>query len=392
MFGAKSIVVEGTAILLSCIGVLRIHPESGPIPASEHNVANTRLILMAAIVVAGAAFGFFFWQSNRADAVADGFARGNGRIEAVEINVASRFPGRIDAVLVNEGALVEAGDPLIRLDTRQLQASRHQMEAELRRAEIAVGSAELLVEQRKAEVRAADAILAQNRSLQEVAQRQFTRAEALAQSSTVSERQLDIDRSNAFGAAAAVASAEAVLAAAQAGVASAEASVIGAEAAVAAAEAVIEVIDVQIEDSTLNAPREGRIQYIIAREGEIVGAGGRVVNMVDLNDVYMTFFLPTAAAGQIGLGTEVRLLLDAAPGIVIPARISFVSSVAQFTPRTVETEIEREKLMFRIRARIAPDLLGRYLEQIKTGLPGVAWVRLDPDSPWPAAAQGQVLE
>ncbi|AMY69782.1 MULTISPECIES: HlyD family secretion protein [Frigidibacter] len=355
-------------------------------------MTNTRPILMAAIVIAGAVFGYFFWQSNRADVVAEGFARGNGRIEAVEIDVASKLPGRIEAILVREGGLVEAGQPLVTLDTRQLKANRHQAEAELRRTEIAVKNARLMIRQRQAEVRAAEAGLAQRQSALDAAQRQFARSEALAGSSVASERQLDIDRSNALGAEAAVASAEAMLAAARIGVSAAEAAVIGAEAAVAAATAAIEVIDVQIEDSTLNAPRAGRIQYIIAREGEVVGAGGRVVNMVDLNDVYMTFFLPTAAAGQIGLGTEVRLLLDAAPGIVIPAHVSFVSSVAQFTPRTVETEIEREKLMFRVRATIAPDLLGRYLEQIKTGLPGVAWVRLDPASPWPAAAQGQVLE
>ena len=48
--------------------------------------------------------------------------------------------------------------------------------------------------------------------------------------------------------------------------------------------------------------------------------------------------------------------------------------------------------MFRVRARIAPDLLAKYLDQIKTGLPGVAWVRLDPALPWPEAAEGSVVE
>jgi len=312
-------------------------------------VTNTRPILMAAIVIAGAVFGYyFFWQSNRTDVVAEGFARGNGRVEAVEIDVASKLPGRIEAILVREGVLVEAGQPLVALDTRQLKANRHQAEAELRRAEIAVENARLMIQQRQAEVRAAEAGLAQRQSALDAAQRQFARSEALAGSSVASERQLDIDRSNALGAEAAVASAEAMLAAARIGVPAAEAAVIGAEAAVAAATAAIEVIDVQIEDSTLKAPRPGRVQYIVAQAGEVVGAGGRVVNMIDLNDVYMTFFLQTAAAGRAGLGTEVRLILDAAPDIVIPAEVSFVSDVAQFTPKTVETEIERVKLMFRV--------------------------------------------
>lgn len=355
-------------------------------------MTRLRPIIFTLIAGALAAAGFFLWRGDGTEAVPDGFARGNGRIEAVEIDLAAPRPGRIARILVREGMLVEAGDPLAVLDVRQLQAARHQAEAERQRAEIAVRNAQLMVEQRAAEVRAAEAVLAQRQSAEAVARRQLERSEALAAGSITSERVLELDRSNALGAAAAVASAEAALAASRAGVTSAEASVVGAEAAVAAAQAAIEVIDVQIEDSTLRAPRAGRVQFIVAREGEVVGAGGRIVNMVDLGEVYMTFFLPTAAVGRIGLGTEVRLLMDAAPGIVVPAAVSFVSDVAQFTPRTVETEVEREKLMFRVRASIAPELLARYSDYTKTGLPGVAWVRLDPDAPWPAAAEGRVLE
>jgi len=355
-------------------------------------VTNTRSLLLAAIVVAAAVSGYLYWQGSTNGAVPEGFARGNGRVEAVEIDVASKLPGRIESILVQEGGLVEAGQPLVALDTRQLKANRHQAEAELRRAEISVENARLMIQQRQAEVRAAEAVLAQRQSALDAAQRQFARSRSLAGSSVASERQLDIDRSNALGAEAAVASAEATLAAARIGVSAAEAGVVGAEAAVAAAQAAIEAIDVQIEDSTLKAPRPGRVQYIVAQAGEVVGAGGRVINMIDLNDVYMTFFLQTAAVGRAGPGTEVRLILDAAPDMIIPAEISFVSDVAQFTPKTVETEIEREKLMFRVRARIAPELLEKYLDYIKTGLPGVAWVRLDPAQPWPEAAEGRVLE
>jgi HlyD family secretion protein len=119
----------------------------------------------------------------------------------------------------------------------------------------------------------------------------------------------------------------------------------------------------------------------------VIAAGGRVVNLVDLTDVYMTFFLPTTDAGRVALGTEVRLVLDAAPQFVIPAQVSLVSDVAQFTPRTVETAEERLKLMFRVRARISPELLRAHASQVKTGLPGVAYVRVDPRAEWPARLQ-----
>ncbi len=157
----------------------------------------------------------------------------------------------------------------------------------------------------------------------------------------------------------------------------------GAESAVTAAAATVARIQADLEDSRLKAPREGRIQLRVAQPGEVLGAGGRVLNMLDLADVTMTFFMPEAAAGRLAIGSEIRIVLDAAPQYVIPAAVSFVASQAQFTPKTVETASERQKLMFRVKARLPVELLLKNLEQVKTGLPGVAWVRTDPAQPWP---------
>ena len=130
------------------------------------------------------------------------------------------------------------------------------------------------------------------------------------------------------------------------------------------------------------------MQYRVAQPGEVLGAGGKVLNMVDLADVYMTFFLPEQAAGRVALGQDVRIILDAAPQYVIPAAVSFVASTAQFTPKTVETASERQKLMFRVKAQISPELL--HLQQVKTGLPGVAWIKLDAGAQWPAQLEVRV--
>ena len=92
------------------------------------------------------------------------------------------------------------------------------------------------------------------------------------------------------------------------------------------------------------------------------------------------------------MGVEARLVLDAVPQYVIPARISYVADVAQFTPKTVETQVEREKLMFRVRAQVPPELLEKHLTQVKTGLPGVAHVKLDADKPWPPQLQVRLPE
>ena len=157
-----------------------------------------------------------------------------------------------------------------------------------------------------------------------------------------------------------------------------------AQAQIEAIKATVVRLQADIDDSELKAPRDVRVQYRIAEPGEVLAAGGRALNTVDLSDVYMTFFLPTAAAGKVALGSDIRLVLDALPNYVIPAKASFVASVAQFTPKTVETESERLKLMFRVRARIDPALLKQHLDQVKTGLPGKAYIKLDPAAEWPA--------
>jgi HlyD family secretion protein len=160
--------------------------------------------------------------------------------------------------------------------------------------------------------------------------------------------------------------------------------VASARAAVTAAEASVARIKADIDDSALVAPRSGRVQYRIAQPGEVIGGGGKVLNLVDLSDVYMTFFLPETVVGRLALGSEVRIVLDAAPQLVIPAQVSFVASTAQFTPKTVETASERQKLMFRVKAQIAPELLQKHVQLVKTGLPGMAWLKLDASAPWPA--------
>ncbi len=335
---------------------------------------------------------YLAWSRFSGDGLPAGIASGNGRIEAVEIDVAAKSPGRVKEILVYEGDFVEAGQVLARMDTDQLEAQRRQAEAQLKRAEIGVDTARSLVTQREAERTAAEAVIAQRQAQFEAARRKLVRSEELAKRDTVSRQTLDDDRAAEQGARAAVAAAEAQLAAANAAIGSAKAMVIDAEAAVDAARAAIESIATDINDSTLRSPRPGRVQYRVAQPGEVLSAGGRVLNLVDLGDVHMTFFLPTAQAGQIAIGAEARIVLDAAPQYAVPAKISFVADVAQFTPKTVETEEERQKLMFRVRARIAPELLRKYIQHVKTGLPGVAYVRLSPDAEWPATLPAKPLQ
>lgn len=353
---------------------------------------NRQTALWAAGALLVLVLGVVAWQRLGSSDLPAGFASGNGRIEAVEIDISTKVAGRLGDILVDEGDFVTAGQELARMDTTQLEAQLRQAEAGSRRARIGVETAGSLVRQREAEQRAAEAVVAQRRADNDAAQRRLARSEPLARSNTIAQSVLDDDRAAAQAAEAALAAAEAQLAAAEAAIGAARAMVVDAEAAVDAADAAIEAVKADIDDSTLRAPRDGRVQYRVAQPGEVLAAGGRVLNMVDLGDVYMTFFLPTAQAGQVAIGSEVRLVLDAAPQWVVPATVRFVADVAQFTPKTVETEEERQKLMFRVRAQVPKALLQKYVDYVKTGLPGVAYVRLDPEAEWPEFLSANLVQ
>lgn len=345
-------------------------------------LSKSRLLGLA--IALGLAGGLVWgWHRHTAALAEPWIASGNGRIEATEIDIATRAPGRVTSILVDEGDFVSAGQTLAEMDTAVLAAQLREAQAGLQRARIGIETAQSLVTQRAAEKTAAQALVAQREAERRAAQLRFGRSENLARRDAISEQTLDDDRARIEGARAAVAAAQAQVAAAEAASGNARAQVVAAQAQVVAVEATIERIQADLADSVLKAPRDARVQYRVAQPGEVLPAGGRVLNLVDLSDVYMTFFLPTAAAGRVALGAEVRLVLDALPQHVMPARATYVADVAQFTPKTVETDEERLKLMFRIKARIEPELLKKHIRQVKTGLPGVAYVRLDPSRDWP---------
>ncbi|GAB1438933.1 HlyD family efflux transporter periplasmic adaptor subunit [Providencia sp.] len=346
-------------------------------------INKQKVSLYLILIILIAAGGIYYWSINSGGLPA-GFAQSNGRIEATEIDIATKTAGRIETINVREGDFVKEGQELARMDTRALQEQLHEVQAQLSQAISSVATAESALAQRKSEKLAAQAVVRQRDAELDAAQKRLNRSRALVRTNAISQQQVDDDTAQMQGARAALEASKAQVAASTSAIDSANAGIVQAKSRVEAATATERRIIADLDDSILKAPRNGRIQYRVAEPGEVLGSGGRVLNMVDLSDVYMTFFLPTEDAGKVALGSEVHIILDAAPNIVIPAKTTFVASVAQFTPKTVETQNERLKLMFRVRARISPELLEKHLEYVKTGLPGKAYVQLDAKEPWPA--------
>ncbi len=202
--------------------------------------------------------------------VQEGIAKSNGRIEATEIDVSSKYAGRLESVTVDEGDEVKAGQVIGRIYSPEYEAQLRTAQANVLVAKSALASAEAKVAQAKAD--------------QVYAKRDLERGQQLVKQGWMTKQVFDqrVDKADA----------------ANASLEAAEKNRDAAKSLVKSTEAEVERINAILEDLTLVSPRDGRVQYRIHRSGEVVNAGTRIVQILDLNDVYMTIYLPAAQAGQ----------------------------------------------------------------------------------------------
>ena len=277
----------------------------------------------------------------------EGIVKTNGRVEATQIDISAKYAGRLAEVKVNEGDDIKAGQVVARISSPEYEAQLRSAQSQVLRAKQALAETNANIAQRTSDVTLATTDLERG---QQLVKKGFLTKQVFDQR---------------------VAKAET----AQALLKAAEAQRDQAQHAINSAEADADRLEAILVDLALIAPRSGRVQYRLARSGEVVGAGTRVLTLLDLSDVYMTIFLPATQAGRLELGDEARITLDPWPGYVIPANISFVAADAQFTPKTVETAEERAKLMFRVKLQVDPEVLKKYRRHVKTGVRGMGFVR-----------------
>jgi len=325
--------------------------------------SGTRSWVVASGVLLVVASAAVLWRLEQ-ERLPPGLATGNGRIEGDEVAIATKSGGRVEWIRLEEGDLVETGQALARMDTAELEALLREAKAQTREAVQGRDAAAALVVQRDSEC--------------DLAEAEYRRSSRLFEKNIEPESQLDIKRSR--------------LQTARAACDAAEARLVDAEAAIEAANARVDRIQTQIDDALLVSPVRGRVLYRLAEPGEVLPAGGNVLTLLDLTDIYMEIFLPSREAARVSIGADARIVLDAAPEYVIPATVSFVAPEAQFTPKQVETQNEREKLMFRIKVRIPPEIVEPRIQVVKTGVRGTAYVMLEGDEPpaWPASLEARL--
>jgi HlyD family secretion protein len=312
-------------------------------------------ILWVLVVGAALFLGWRVYEKKMRSALPLGIASGNGRIEAIQVDVSAKQPGRIAKILAHEGDLVEPGQVVARMDTATLEA------------ELARGNANVATAQEKATV--VKSSIVRRESELKLAETEFARVKNLFSRKVVSREEYDQK--------------EATVNTARASLDEEKAKLNTAIQAVEVDKAEVRRTQTWIDDSVLKSPVKGRVLYRLAEEGEVLASGGKVLTLLNLMDVYMDLYLPSQEAARIKYGDEARIVLDAAPDRVAPAKVTFVSPEAQFTPKQVETRSERDKLMFRVKIQVPPELVMPYIDRIKTGIRGVGYVRYDDTVAWP---------
>ena len=316
------------------------------------------VIILAAVVVVigGGAAGYYAWKQYQASQLPAGIVGINGRVEATQVDISTKIPGRVVEIVPHEGDMVSPGEVVARIDTSETGAQLHEAQAS---AELA---RQTLVT-RQASVASDEAQL-------EFANEELRRTSTLVNKGWSTHELLDQRNQQ-------VKSADAAVKAAQS-------QVDEARATVKTADARVEELQAVVDDSTIKSPVRGRVQYRLVEPGAVVPPGGKIATVIDLADVYTTVFLPAPVAGRLKIGDEARVVVDAAPDYVFPASVSFVAPELQFTPKTVEVQSEREQLVFRVKLQAPLRLLKGIEDQVKSGLRGVGYVRTDPNAEWPA--------
>ncbi len=332
-------------------------PAVVPVPRKPPSWRRFRRVLALLVLLLVAAGGGYWWWLRSRPLLPPGFASGNGRLEADEVDIDTKFAGRILKLDVDEGALVKAGQVVAVMDTRDLAAELKQYQQQ--------------VQQDQQTLKQAQADKVSQEAVVKLARQELARTTDLVPKGFATVELLDQQTEQLNSALATLNADDAAIGAAQ--------------HALDAATHQVEFYAVEIADNQLVAPKDGPVEYRVANVGEVLPAGGKVFTMLDASYVYMDIYLPTDQAGRVRIGSDARIVLDAYPGHVIPARVVFVASQAQFTPKTVETKDERDKLMFRVRLRIDPARLEGREAMVRTGLPGMGYVRTSASAAWPAS-------
>jgi len=279
----------------------------------------------------------------------DGARSYQGYAEGEFVLVAAPYGGRLEKRYVNRGEEVEAGKPLFVLEQENEKAARREAEERLKNAE--AKAADLVTGKRAPEVDAVRAQEAQARAARKLAERTLAQQKALYEKGFASEEAFNNARANYERDIARVEETEAQIRVARQTVGR-DKEIAAAQAETEAARAVLAQSDWRLEQRSVAAPMKALVHDTLYSEGEWVNAGSPVVSLLPPGNVKMRFFVPETVVGALKMGQEVKARCDGCPA-PIPAKITYLSRQAEYTPPFIYSREQRAKLVFLVEARPA---------------------------------------
>lgn len=329
----------------------------------------------------------------------DGLIQANGRIEGDTIIIASKQPGKVAAVHVHEGDDVAADQVLVELDDRATRARVAAAEAAkmaaIARAEQCQAEYEVLCEEvpysidaATAAVTASEAQLRHAESEEKQAEKERNRYWKLAESSLIgweTAERADLKWRQAedavIAARAVLAQARDSLKEAQLGptrITAKQAQTAAFKAAANAAQARLEEAQIALSDLTIRSPAGGAVTMRLADLGEVVNAGTPLLEVVDLDRLYLKVFVPEVDIGKVRRGLAAQIYIDAFPDTPFAAEVKNIAARAEFTPKEIQTPDERVKLVYAVKLYFKNNPEHR----LTPGLPADAVIRWQEGTPW----------
>ena len=327
-----------------------------------------RIIAVSAAVVIAAAL---LWRWHAAGTDRNHAIRGSGIIEITEVDVAFEVPGTVAERYVDEGALLDKGEPIARLDDREYRlqverAAAAKAAAEARYQMLLKGPRGQETDQALAAVEAAEAEL-------DMQQRDYKRLKALHNSGVVSQAEFD-RMSNALSATqAARDKARAQLDMLKEGFRAEE--IEEGRARLRETDRALALAELNLSRCQLFAPLAGRVLSKNREAGETVPAGASIVTLGDLTRPWLNLYIGERDLGHVSLGMKADVLVDSFPTEPFKGTVSFISEKAEFTPKNIQTQDERVKLVYRIKIE-----LENRAGALKPGMPADAVLPLNHDS------------
>ena len=315
-------------------------------------------ILAAALLLTVLAAAFYFL--NRKGAPSGETIRLSGTVEVTSVEVSFKIPGRIKERLVDEGEAVKVGQTIARLedDDQRQEVALRRAEAQSARAVLA----ELEAGSRREEIAQAEASLAAAEAEAKRLNDDWPRQEALFKKEVIPRRELDRSRSAREMAAARVREAREALALMRKG--PRRERIDQARARWRAAEDAIALAKNRLDYTILSSPLAGTVLAKNAEPGEQVAAGTPVVTVGNITDTWVRAYINETDLGRVKLGHKVKVTSDTWPGRVYDGAVTFIASDAEFTPKNVQTEKERVKLVYRIKITVPNPTM-----ELKPGMP-----------------------